>query len=68
MPPKTQSKDTKVVNFRITTELHDLLLKYAESMQDDSGQPLSTGQAARRIVVASLDKLKNQSPEENRVG
>jgi hypothetical protein len=64
MPPRTsRAKDTKVVNFRITAELHDLLLRYAENMRDDSGQPLSTGQAARRIVVASLGKLEEQGKQ-----
>lgn len=60
MPPKNStSKDSVVVNFRISAALYKLLEEHAKGQQDEAGQELSPGMAARRIVVDLLKNGKN---------
>lgn len=46
-----------MVSFKLSSELHAKLLRYAKSQTDESGKGLSPGQAARRLM---LDGLKKQ--------
>lgn len=45
-----------LVSFKLSGELYDKLSRYAKSQTDDSGKELSTGQAARRLMLESLRK------------
>ena len=58
MPIKnSKRKKTVVINFRITLQLYKKLERYANTKTDESGQKLSAGMIARRLVLQELNKL-----------
>ena len=61
MPAKnTKRKKSVVVNFRITMDLYKQLERYANTQEDESGQKLGVGMAARRLVISELKKIINE--------
>ena len=49
---------SKLVSFKISEELYAKLESYASGQKDEPGFALSPSQAARRMVINALDRLK----------
>jgi hypothetical protein len=45
-----------LVSFKLAPDLHAKLAKFAKFQKDESGKKLSAGQAARRLMLESLNK------------
>ena len=56
-PERPAKTGTKVISFRIATDLHATLEEHAGSLRDETGVPLNASGLARRLVIAAIPAL-----------
>lgn len=58
--------DSVVISFRVTQDICTKLRQYAEGKKTDSGKMLNESAAARRLMMAELERLEKSGEIKNR--
>lgn len=56
MAKKDEKRD--LISFKVAEEIYREIEQYAKNQKDEAGYPLSVSQAARRLMLEALRKLK----------
>lgn len=51
---KKPKEDTKIISFRVSKMLYEVLEKYGRGEKDETGLPLNASTAARRLMLIGL--------------